>query len=287
MQYNPNPSEMKLKNFFVYYCTVVVALTAISLMSVETASFSLWRTLIIVVAIFAPAFLVWLAEGEGLKQLCSEYLSFKSVNWKNAVAIVASASVWFTLVPVFTVFVVGNVLGFTAFGQLLSGSVDVYGLFSYNASSAAGFLTAVAANILISFITGTISSIVVIFSEIAWRGFLPKYMSYGRYMLPIAIGALWTLWEMPNLVFAQSLAAGLLVLIKNIALSYLLLAVVRKTGSVWVSAAMVGVISVGLMVPMYAAYSIYASTIPTAVTALALWWVVSRLVKTNNRKTQN
>ena len=59
---------MKLKKFIIGYCAVTVVLTALSLISVKTVTEGLWRSLINFAMLFAPLFLVWIAEGENLKK---------------------------------------------------------------------------------------------------------------------------------------------------------------------------------------------------------------------------
>lgn len=266
---------------------MTVVLTALSLMSVKTVTEGLWRSLINFVMLFAPLFLVWIAEGESLKKLCCKYLSFKRIDWKNSVLLIVATALFFTLIPVITVYLVGNVFGFSSFGLLATGPVSAYGLFSFDMSTATGLLTAVISNILLALVVGVITSIVTVFSEIAWRGFLPRHIHCGRYLLPLAIGALWTLWEVPNLIFAQSVLSAVMVLIKNIALSYFLMAVVLKTGSVWISSAAVGIIATGMIVPLYDSCTIYASTVTTVAAAITLWLLSSALHKTTDSKTYN
>ena len=278
---------MKLNKFIIGYCAVTVLLTALSLMSINAVTEGLWRSLINFVMLFAPLFMVWIAEGESLKKLCGQYLSFKRIDWKNAVLLIAVTALFFTLIPVVTVYLVGNVFGFSSFGQLSAGQVSAYGLFGFDMSTATGFLTAVIANILLTLVVGVITSVATMFSEIAWRGFLPRHIHCGRYLLPLVIGALWTLWEAPNLVCAQPVLSAVMVLIKNIALSYFLMAVVQKIGSVWISSAAMGIIATGMIVPLYDSYSSYASTVTTVAAAITLWLLSLALHKTTGSKTPN
>lgn len=272
---------MELKKFMTGFCLVVIVMSAISWFAFNQADSLTFRPEINVFLWAAPAFLVWFAEGKGLNKLCGEYLSLKNINWKQSVVILATTAVWFMLIPVLTIYIAGNILGCDSFGHLNIGILDIFGFSGFDASSLSGYIAAVAVDILLSLVVGSVAGLFSVFSEIAWRGFLPKHIRCSRYVLPLAVGVIWTLWDIPTMAFSEFHLAFFSMLLKNVALSYFLIEVVRKCGSIWVSSAVFGIIVTGMFVPIYTVASTYALTAITAFTALSLWGITLLLCRTD------
>ncbi|WP_289856918.1 hypothetical protein [uncultured Muribaculum sp.] len=61
-------------------------------------------------------------------------------------------------------------------------------------------------------------------------------------------------------------------------MSYFLIEVIRKTGSVWVSAATIGIMQVSMFFPMHTAGSTFGQILLSALATVCLWVLSSRLL---------
>lgn len=136
-------------------------------------------------------------------------------------------------------------------------------------------------NIAFALVAGTITGILGnIGSEIGWRGFLPRYLPENRWTKPLAVAIIWTVWSIPFCIGAANGFSSCLVfkLITNTAMSYFLIEVIRKTGSVWVSAATIGIMQVSMFFPMHTAGSTFGQILLSALATVCLWVLSSRLL---------
>lgn len=256
---------MLLRRFIIGIAIVAVAMTVICVAVAPDLRFSVaggaadpmselramfwWWPILMFFYIISPALVTWAAERKSPVAVCKEYLSFKAVNWSNAWKVLLGVAVLYPAIWMLVVALCGNMAGIGFFGKLrFEGTNEVFGLFTINYGSAGGIILLVVWSVIFGLVAGTVSGIVNnIFCEIGWRGFLMKHLSGNRWTMPVVIALIWTVWCVPFCLDAQLAFNGLFAsnllwkFLINLAMSFLLVEVIRKTGSVWVSAAVIGV----------------------------------------------
>ena len=224
-----------------------------------------WQVCLTIVFVVSPTLAVMYAVPTGLKGLWRDYLSLRYVKWVPAVTMLATAAV---LCPVIVIMLAdaGGRLGTDCMGALMNGGSYDMIWFSADLSTIGGRWSVVLYSMLTGLVMGTLSLVNHLFGEIGWRGFLQRLWPVGDAIRPLLVGVVWTLWLLPVYVGGGDdvWMRIALRLVSNIVLSYMLAVVLNRTGSVWVTAAMLGVIEVGTFFAPVTSGPVYAGGIVIA-----------------------
>lgn len=238
---------MKLKKFFVISAVVALVYAVVNpFLSNNLATLPLWSVLVAVGAIL-PAAIALVAQQESLKIFAVDYLSIRNTDWRNAAIIIGATAVLLPILKTILVGVLGNQFGLSAFGYLLpSFHTQLFGLWDYTSSSFADLFVVVSAKIVYLLVIGSIIGIVsCIFEEIAWRGFLMKYLGGSEVSKIIVSAVVWTLWSLA-MTYCHATVTGVVIsLIINTMISWYLVRIARATGSVWTCAMVRGIFALG------------------------------------------
>lgn len=244
---------MKLKLFLIFSAVVAAAYAVINpFLTSNTSTIQAWAVIVALGAML-PAVIAFIAQRESLKVFISDYLSFKRTNWRSAINFIAVTALILPIFAVLMTFIFGNLLQIEAFGSgVLEGALEfntnLLGFIPFTITSTIDIVIAVVAQIIYLLIFGTVVGIFnCIFEEIAWRGFLVKYLNSSTIVMALVSGSVWTLWWLAMTYVHCNTSAVIITTTTNFLLSYYLVRVVRATGSVWTSAMIRGVFSLGTM----------------------------------------
>jgi hypothetical protein len=152
--------------------------------------------------IFIPLLSVLIVEKWKVKNIILEYsISFKGTNVKKLIQYVLATAILFPAIVLFLTYIFGNVFHMSSFGEIVLEDVpsSFYGMgLPGNAYLKFGILFLISLGM--NFV-GLIFKFISSFSgEIAWRGFLEKYIHYSRIKKTMLIGLIWGLWDIPLLI---------------------------------------------------------------------------------------
>lgn len=239
---------MRLLKYLLYLLVAASAMTLVRHFSQDSTESCWWMRVIECCFYLSPALAVWAVEKSRMKDFCKSYLlQFREMNVRMAVRYILLASFLYPLLIVLFVYVGGNLLGIDAVGRLVKvdENFTYMGISLVNASAWGGALVLLM-NALFALCYGvTLGTLTYIAEEIGWRGFLEKNLSGRPQLRPLFVGLVWTLWATPFYLnsLSGSFASWLCLLFFNIAMSFYLSVVVKRTNSIWVSASIRGIIS--------------------------------------------
>ncbi len=234
-----------------------------------------WQTVMTLVYAVSPTLAVMCAVPTGLKGLWRDYLSLRYVKWVPAVTMLVTAAV---LCPVIAIMLadVGDRSGTDCLGSLLNGGSYDMLWFTADLSAAGGRWSVVFYSMALGLTVGVLGLVNHLFGEVGWRGFLQRRWPVDDTVRPLLIGVVWTLWLLPMYIGVGDdvwLRIALR-LVGKVVLSYMLAVVLKRSGSVWVTAAMLGVVETGSFFAPVTTGPVYAGGI---VMSAALWAVFKYL----------
>lgn len=272
---------MKLKLFFILSALVAIVYAVVNpFLSGSPSTIQLWSVLVAVSAFF-PAILAFIAQKDSLKTFATDYLSFRNTDWRKVAIVLGGTAV---LLPVLKLIIVGlldNLLHVPIIGELsYLLKTNLFGFMFWHNDGIADFFIVCLAEIIYVLVGGSIMGIFnCIFEEIAWRGFLVKYLKGSDLTVALVSGVVWSLWSLAMTYHAATWSGFAMSLVLNIVLSYYLIRIVRVTGSVWTCAMVRGMFSIGTMSFCVMHGSPVGSYIVSVVVALALIAIVKGCVK--------
>ena len=272
---------MKLKLFFILSALVAIVYAVVNpFLSGSPSTIQLWSVLVAVSAFF-PAILAFIAQKNSLKTFATDYLSFRNTDWSSVAIVLGTTAVLLPVLKLIIVGLLGNLLHVSAFGELTTSfDTDIFGFIFWHNEGMSDFFLACLAEIVYLLIGGSVIGICsCIFEEIAWRGFLVKYLKGSDLTVALVSGIVWSLWSLAMTYHAATWSGFAMSLILNIVLSYYLIRIVRVTGSVWTCAMVRGMFSIGTMSFCVMHGSPVGSYIVSVVIALALIAIVKACVK--------
>ncbi|WP_287211076.1 type II CAAX prenyl endopeptidase Rce1 family protein [Muribaculum sp.] len=273
---------MALKKFIIGIAAVTAIMTVLAIIFQSPTNPKAWWPATVFVYTISPLLIVSGAELKPATDVLKEYLSFKNIDWKNTILLIIGTAILYPLIKLAAVYLAGNAAGINIFGKITgTGTYEVFDLFSINTAANGGAFLLFLLNITFSLVAGTITGILGnIGSEIGWRGFLPRHLPENKRTKPLAVAIIWTVWGIPFCIGAANGFSSCLVFkfITNTAMSYFLIEVIRKTGSVWVSAATIGIMQVSMFFPMHIAGSTFGQILLSALATVCLWALSSRLL---------
>lgn len=272
---------MKLKLFFILSALVaIVYAVANPFLSGSPSTIQLWSVLVAVSAFF-PAILAFIAQKDSLKTFAADYLSFRNTDWRKVAIVLGGTAVLLPVLKLIIVGLFGNLLHVPIIGELsYSFKTNLFGFIFWHNDGIADFFIACLAEIIYVLVGGSIIGIFsCIFEEIAWRGFLVKYIKGSDLTVALVSGIVWSLWSLAMTYHAATWSGFAMSLVLNIILSYYLIRIVRVTGSVWTCAMVRGMFSIGAMSFCVMHGSPVGSYIVSVVIALALIAIVKGCVK--------
>ena len=240
---------MKLKSFLVISAIVALVYAVFNMcVSGNPATAPLWSVVLAVGAVL-PTVIAFIAQREGLKKFVCDYLSLKNTNWRKVVLTVGFTALLLPVVKAVVVGLAGNLLGISAAGSLTTSfNAQLFGFIPYSGSTAADILPVIAADIIYLFVAGSIIGIFnCIFEEIAWRGFMAKYLNGSLVAKSVIISIVWTLWTLAMTYTHTTWLNAVMLLVLNMLLSYYLLRIAGSTGSVWACVMVRGIFSLGAL----------------------------------------
>ncbi len=240
---------MKLRLFLVISALVaIVYAVADPFLSGSPSTLPIW-SVIVAVGAFIPAIIAFIAQKDSLKTFASNYLSLRKTDWRKAAIVLGATAILSPLLRLVIVGVFGNLLHVSFFGEFSRQfHVNYLGVISWYGSGVADTLMACAGDMVYLFVIGSIVGIFsCLFEEIAWRGFLIKYIKGSDLTMSVISGVVWTLWTLAMTYVVTTWSNALMLLIFNVVLSYWLVRIMRATGSVWTCAMIRGMFSLGAM----------------------------------------
>lgn len=203
---------------------------------------SLWRVLLGLLLVVSPTLAVMFAEVIGIKKLCRQYLSFRQINWVLSVKMLIIVAVAYPLLALI-IALARKVMGIAPCEEISLTCSPFAPLFKGNNPQWIAGIYMVVTGMIATFVVSPINALSNVCSEIGWRGFMQQRLKVKETLKPLAIGIVWSLWVLSTKIVLD-LNAEIICgqFAYYIALSYLLSTVVEKAGSVWISAAMIGVI---------------------------------------------
>lgn len=216
---------------------------------------------------FTPAIAVLFTEKDKIRRIFRKYkVNVKELNSKRAFTYILIVAFAFPLLCLFWVFLIGNTLQIDAFGQIIipKGYYTLDGILIpetklirffilYGYSICLGLIACITYNML--FALG---------GEIAWRGFLGKYLPFGYVKKNIIIGLIWGTWFLP-VIFSNPMREVncIIIIIINYGLfivsSFLLDMVYRDTHSLFIPAAIKGILISFIWIHQSGGNSLYYS----------------------------
>lgn len=274
---------MKLKLFFILSALVaVVYAVANPFLTGSASTLPVW-SVIVAVGAFIPAIIAFIAQKESLKTFATDYLSFRNTDWRSAAIVLGATAVLLPVLKLIVVGLFGNLLHVPVFGELsTSFNTTLLGFVPWQNEGLSDFFISCLGEIVFLLIGGSVLGICnSLFEEIAWRGFLPKYLKRPDLTVAVVSGFVWSLWVLVMNYNAATWTSFVMSLILNMVLSYYLITIARVTGSVWTCSMIRGMFSLGAMSFCVIHGSIVGSYIVTIVIALALIAVVKSCFRHN------
>lgn len=272
---------MKLKLFFILSALVAIVYAVVNpFLSGSPSTIQLWSVLVAVSAFF-PAILAFIAQKDSLKTFATDYLSFRNTDWRKVAIVLGGTAVLLPVLKLIIVGLLGNLLHVPIIGELsYLFKTNLFGFMFWHNDGIADFFIVCLAEIIYVLVGGSIMGIFnCIFEEIAWRGFLVKYLKGSDLTVALVSGVVWSLWSLAMTYHAATWSGFAMSLVLNIVLSYYLIRIVRVTGSVWTCAMVRGMFSIGTMSFCVMHGSPVGSYIVSVVVALALIAIVKGCVK--------
>ena len=205
---------------------------------------------------FVPAISVLMVEKWKLKKIVRDYqIRFKNIHIAQSLKYVLATAFLLPMIIVLFSYLLGNVLGLKDFGMLIISGEDldpaILSQFPFpsllaNLSSRLLIVFPVAATLSL-FAGCTFNLFFALGEEIAWRGFLEKEFTKGRWK-PFLIGIIWGLWHAPLILMGYNYGEyhipGIFVMVVAcIALAFYFSQALHYSGSLLVPTAMHGIIN--------------------------------------------
>ena len=236
---------MKLKIFLIISAVVAGIYAVINpFLSNDPSTMAIWSVMVAIGAFF-PALIAFVAQREKLKIFLTDYLLFRQTDRRNSAIYVGTTVVLYPLIVIMVIGILGNWLELDAFGALSTHfSINLFGLIHITSSSVFDVELAVLLQMVFLLIAGTVIGICnCIFEEIAWRGFMLKYLKCSDWAKGVVTGLIWSLWWLAMTYASGNFTNIALITVENVILSYYLVCIARNTGSVWTCAVIRGIFS--------------------------------------------
>lgn len=244
---------MKLKLFLIISAVVAAVYAVINpFMWDNQATIQIWSVLI-AIGVVLPAIIALIAQRDGFKAFLADYLSMKRTDWRKAIAYVVTTAVAFPVIVTLLTCILGNLLHLDVFGRISTQfRTFMFGFMDYSGTSAFDVAIAVGAQIVYLMIAGSIIGIIsCICEEMAWRGFMVRYLKGSKFAMAVITGLVWTLWWLAMAYVHCDAMTIVMTAITNIVISYYLVDIAGNTGSVWTCAMVRGIFSLGAISACY------------------------------------